>query len=164
MKPQCRTDNDNRTTGVIDTFPQKVLTETSLFSPQHIGKRFFRTAIGRRCFFLRIIEKRINSFLQHPFFVADDDIRSVKIQQLLEPSVTGNDFSIEIIEVGSREPTAFQLNHRPQIRRNHRNHIQNHPFGFIARIAEIFNDFDTLDQPFFSFRALLNHLSAQLHR
>ena len=35
-----RANYDNRTAGVVNTFTEKVLTETSLLTLKHIGKRF----------------------------------------------------------------------------------------------------------------------------
>ena len=40
MKLQFRSDHDYGTTGVINPFPQQVLTETTLFPFQHVTQRF----------------------------------------------------------------------------------------------------------------------------
>ena len=37
---QFRSDYDNGTSGIVDTFSEQVLTETTGFTLQHIGKRF----------------------------------------------------------------------------------------------------------------------------
>ena len=37
---QLRPDHDNRTSGIIHTFPKQILTETAGFTLQHVGQRF----------------------------------------------------------------------------------------------------------------------------
>ena len=44
---------------------------------------------------------------------------------------------------------AVQLHHGPQVWRNYRNHVQNHPLGFVTALAESFHHF----QPLHSARA-----------
>ena len=70
--------------------------------------------------------------MQHPFFIADNDIRRPQIQQVLETVVAIDDPPIQIIEVAGGETSAVQLHHRAQIRRNHRQRRHNHPFGTVA--------------------------------
>ena len=75
--------NDNGTAGVVNTFTQKVLTETALFAFQHIGKGFQR-AVARACYrttAAAVVDKGVNCFLQHAFFVAYDNIRRIKFKQ-----------------------------------------------------------------------------------
>ena len=43
---QRRTDDDDRTSGVVDTLAEQVLTETSLLTAKHLGERLQR-AVGR---------------------------------------------------------------------------------------------------------------------
>ena len=68
---QFRSHNNNRTCRIIDTFTKQILTETSLFSFQRIRQRFQRSiGFGFHCTCLaRVVKQRIDSFLQHTFFV-----------------------------------------------------------------------------------------------
>ena len=82
---QLRSYDDNGTSGIVYTFTQQVLTETSLFTFQHIGKRFQRT-VTRSCYrtaAAAVVDQGVYSLLEHTLLVADDDFRSVQLQQTL---------------------------------------------------------------------------------
>ena len=73
---------DNGTTGVVNTFTEQVLTETTLFTFKHVGQGF-QWAVTRTCnrtTATTIINQCINRFLKHAFFVAHDDIRSTQVE------------------------------------------------------------------------------------
>ena len=144
---QFRSDNDNGTSGVVDTFSQKVLTETSGFSFQHIGQRFQRT-VPRSCnrtAAASIVDQRIHGFLQHTLLVAHDNIRSAQFQQTLQTVVSVNDPAVQIVQVGGRKTAAVQLYHRAKIRRDHRNRIQDHPFRTVAGLTESLHNLQTFN-------------------
>src|SRR5256885_9129222 len=44
--------------------------------------------------------------------------------------------SIQIVEIARREITRFKQNKRPQVRRNHRDHVHHHPFRLVLGIAD----------------------------
>ena len=46
MQTQGRTYGDYRTTGVVNTLTQQVLTETTLLTLDHVGQGFQRTLVG----------------------------------------------------------------------------------------------------------------------
>ena len=73
---QLRADDDNGTAGVVDTLTQQVLTETTLFTLEHIGQGFEGTVGGSRdgTAAATVVDQRVYRFLQHTFLVADDDI------------------------------------------------------------------------------------------
>ena len=75
-----------------------------------------------------VVEERVHSFLEHALFVANDDFRSLKLEQVLQPVVPVDDTAIEIVQVGGGKAAAFQRNQRAQVGRNHRQHRQDHPF------------------------------------
>ena len=129
MELELRTDNDNGTAGVVDTFTEQILTETSLLTLQHVRQGFEWTVARARdrTATTAIIDQGIHSLLQHAFLVADDDVRCTEIQQTLQAVVTVDDTTIQIIEVGRRKTTTIKLYHRAQLRRNNRNNIQDHP-------------------------------------
>src|SRR5262249_33919307 len=59
--------------------------------------------------------------------------------------------------------SAVERNQRAQLRRNHRNHIEDHPFGFVARAAERVHDFESLRVlELLLLRSLFAHLLAKL--
>ena len=73
-------DDDNATTGVVHAFAEEVLTETTLLAAKKSGQRFeFAVARARNRFAAAtVIDKRVDGFLQHTLFVADDNVRSGK--------------------------------------------------------------------------------------
>ena len=61
-----------------------------------------------------------------------------------KPVVAVDDAAIEIVQIGSGEAAAVQRHQRAQLRRQHRKHIQNHPFGLVAALAERFEHLQAL--------------------
>src|SRR5712692_11302572 len=77
MKTQLRADHDNRAARVIDALAEQVLPETSRLALEHVGERLERT-LGRtrnRAAAAPVVEERVDGLLQHPLFVADNDVR-----------------------------------------------------------------------------------------
>ena len=148
MQFEFRTDGNNRTTGVVNTLTKQVLTETTLLTFEHIGQRFKRTFVrtGNGTGTATIIKQSINRFLQHAFFVADDNIRRMQFHQSLQTVVAVDNPAIQIVQVRSCKPAAVQRNQRTQFRRNNRQNIQNHPFRFGVGINECLNDLQSLNQ------------------
>ena len=142
---EFRTDDDNGTAGIVDTFPQKVLTETSLLTLEHIGKGFQGTVSGARhgTSATTVVNQRIDGFLEHTLFIPDDDFRRAELQKTFQTIVSIDDATIEIIQIARRKAAAVQLHHRAQIRRNDGDDRQNHPFGAIAGMNEGFDFFQT---------------------
>ena len=131
---QLRSNDDNGTSGVVNTLTKKVLTETSGFTFQHIGKGF-QGSVSRTCYraaAAAIVDQGINCFLKHTFLIADNDIRSTKLKKSLQTIVTINDSSVQVIQVRCCETSAIQLYHRTKIRRDYRNNVKDHPLRTVA--------------------------------
>ena len=142
-----RSYDDNGTSGIVNSFTKKVLTETSGFTFQHIGKRF-QGSVARSCYrtaSTSVIDQRIYSFLEHTLLIADDNIRSAKLQQSFQTVITVNNTSVQIIQVGSSKSSSVQLYHRTKIRRNNRDHGQDHPLRTVAGLSEGLNNLQTFD-------------------
>ena len=76
---KLRTDNDNRTTRIVNTLTEKVLSETALLTLKHIRKGSERSIAGT-CYGTAasaVVNKGINSLLKHSLFVSDDDVGSI---------------------------------------------------------------------------------------
>ena len=131
---QVRTDDDNRTARIVNTLAEQVLTETALLAAQHIGQRFQCAVAGarNRARTAAVVNQRIDRFLQHALFVANDDVRRAQLKQPFQTVVAVDDPAIQIVEVARRKPTAVELHHRAQFRRQHRQNGQNDPFGAVA--------------------------------
>src|SRR5881392_1236344 len=80
------TDDDDRTAGVIDALSEQVLAEASLLAFERIGERLERAVVRatKHAAAAAVIEQRIDSFLQHALFVADNDVGRVELDQLLQ--------------------------------------------------------------------------------
>ena len=85
IKLEFRADDDNRTAGIVDTLAEQVLTETALLALEHVGKGLERAVVGARdgSAAAAVIDQRVDRFLQHALFVADDDIRRRELNQAL---------------------------------------------------------------------------------
>ncbi|MNM57037.1 hypothetical protein D3C81_682240 [compost metagenome] len=101
MQTQVWTYGDYRTTRVVNTFTQQVLTETTLFTFDHIGQRFQRTFVGTGdgTTATAVIQQGIYRFLQHTLFVAHDDVRRSQIQQAFQTVVTVDHAAIQIVQI-----------------------------------------------------------------
>ena len=90
MQFEFRTDDNNGSAGIVNAFAEEILTESALFALEHVRKRFKRTIAraGDRATSAAIIDKGINSFLQHTFFIANDDIRSFEFEKAEEAIIT----------------------------------------------------------------------------
>src|SRR5438046_3007901 len=93
-----------------------------------------------------VVEQSITSFLQHPFFVANDVVRSLEQEQVFETVIAINNPTIKIIKVRSRKTPAFQWNKRTQIRRDDRQHIENHPLGTCVRVLKSLDELEAFRQ------------------
>ena len=75
---QLRSYDDYRTSGVVNSFTKKVLTETSGFTFQHIGKGF-QSSVSRTCYrtsAAAVVDQGIYRFLKHSLFISYDNIWS----------------------------------------------------------------------------------------
>src|SRR5215831_17074803 len=135
---QLGADDDYGTAGVVHALAEKVLAEATLLALERVAKGFqwavVRTA--QHAATAAIVKERINRFLQHALFVAHDDIGSVQLHELFQAVVPVDDAAIEIVEVGGGEPAAIQRHQWAQLRRKHGNHVENHPLGLVAALAE----------------------------
>ena len=75
------TNNDNRTAGIVDTLTKKVLSETSLLTLKHIGKRL-KSSVAGACYrssAAAVVNQCVNSFLEHSLFVSYDNFGCLKL-------------------------------------------------------------------------------------
>ena len=144
---QIRTDNDNGTAGIVNTFSEKVLTETALLAFQHVGQRFQCSGIGTgNCSSAAaVVDQGVHCFLEHAFLVANNDIRSIQLKESLQTVVSVDDSAVKIVQIGSRESAAIQLNHGTQFGRNDRKHVDDHPLGTVTGLTEGIHHFNTLE-------------------
>ena len=98
---QFRTHHDDRAARIIDALAEQVLAETALLALQHIGQRLQRTLVGTGddTAASAVVEQRIDRLLQHPLFVADDDIGRTQFDQALQTVVAVDHAAVEIVQI-----------------------------------------------------------------
>ena len=80
---QVRSNDDNASAGIVNALTKKVLSESTLFTFEHIRKGFERTVVGAGdgASAAAVVDQCIDRFLKHTLLVADDDIGSLKLKQ-----------------------------------------------------------------------------------
>ncbi len=161
------TNHDDRTAGVVHALAQQVLAEAALLALQRVGQRLQRTIVGatQHAATASVVEERIHGFLQHALFVAHNHFRRVQVHQLLQPVVAVDHATIQVVQIGRGEAAAIQWNQGTQLRRDHRDHVQDHPLRLVAALAEGLDHLQALGiLQTLLHRRLRAHLLAQLAR
>ena len=143
-----RTDDDDRTTRVVDSLAEQVLTETTLLALEHVGQRLER-AVARtrhRSTTTAIVEQRVDGLLKHALLVVDDDLRRTEVEQTLESVVAVDHTAVQVVEVGRRETATVELHHRTQVRRDDRDAVENHAGRLVLGLLEGRDDAQTLER------------------
>ena len=124
-------DHDDRTSGVIDPLTEKVLTETSAFTFEHVGKGLERpvSSSGDSATMTTVVKESIDSLLKHALLVADDDLGGLQLHEVAQSVVPVDDTTVKVVQVGGRKATPFQGNKRTKIWRNDRQYRHDHPLG-----------------------------------
>ena len=148
MQLQRRPDHDHRTSRVIDPFAEQVLPETALLALDHVRERLQRPLVGAGDGpgAAAVVEQRIDRFLQHALFVAYDDVWRRKVEQTPQAIVAVDDPAVKVVQIRGGEAAAVQGNERAQIRRQHRQHLEDHPLRLVAGIHERFHQLQALGE------------------
>ena len=164
VKLKLRAYYDYRSSGIVYPLAQQILSESSLFTFEHIRKRFKRSGSRTRngSASSSIIYKSINGFLKHSLFISYNDIGCTKFKKSVKPVISVYYTSVQIIQIGSCESSSVQLNHRSKIRRNNRNNFQYHPFRSIARQSESFNNLQSSYNPYLLLACSADKLVSQI--
>ena len=166
MQLEFRTDDDHRAAGVVDALAEQVLTEAALLAFQHVGERLQRTLVRARddAAAAAVVEQRVDRFLQHALFVADDDVRRTEFDQPLQAVVAVDDAAIEVVQIRRGKAAAVERNERTQFGRDHRHDLQDHPFRTVAGFEEQLDELQALDELLrLEFRGRRRNLFAQRH-
>ena len=126
--------HDHGTAGVVHPFAEQVLAEPALLALEQIGKGL-EGAVSVAAHgpgTPAVVEQRVHRLLQHPLLVAEYDVGRADLQQFLQPVVPIDDAPVQVVEIRSGEPAAFQGHERPQVGRDDRQHFHDHPFGPVA--------------------------------
>ena len=104
-----------------------------------------------------IVEQGVDRFLEHPFFVARNNFRRADLDQFFQTVVAVDDSAVQIIQVGSRKPSAVQRHHRAQVGRNDRYDQRQHPFQFDAGLDKALEQFYPFERFFLVHRFITLH-------
>ena len=98
-----RADDDDRTAGVVDALAEQVLAEAALLALEHVAEGLERALVrtGDGLAATTVVEERVDRFLEHAALVADDDLRSVELEQALQAVVAVDDAAVEVVEVAT---------------------------------------------------------------
>ena len=147
---QLRANNDDRTRRIIHTLTQQVLTETSLLTLQRVRERLQRTIVLslHRIRATRVVKERIHRLLQHTLLIAENNLRSLNINQTLQTIVTNDHTAIQVVEIRCSETATVKRYERTELRRNDRQNLQNHPFRLVelAACTEALDHLQTLQR------------------
>src|SRR6202042_2939111 len=104
-------------------------TEAALLALERVGERLERTVIrtAQHATAAAVVEERVDGLLQHALLIAHHPLRRMEIHELLEAVVAVDHATIEIVEIRGGEATAVQRNEWAQLRRNDRDHVEDHP-------------------------------------
>ena len=167
VQAQRGADDDHAAGGVVDALAQQVLAEPALLALDHVGQRLQRAVAAAQHGPLAavVVEQGVDRLLQHPLLVADDHFRGVQVDQLLQPVVAVDDPPVEVVQVAGGEIARIQQHQRPQVGRNHRNHVQHHPLRPVVAVADRLDDLQPVDQVLLLLlRVGLDQLRAQVLR
>ena len=87
-----------------------------------------------------VVEEGVHGLLEHPLLVAHDDVGRAQLDELLQAVVAVDDPAVEVVQVRGREAAAVQGDQGPQVGRDDRDHVQDHPLRLVAALAEGLED------------------------
>ena len=143
---QGRADHDHGTAGVVDSLTEQVLTETTLLTLEHVGQGLQRTVggTGDRATTTAVVEQGVDGFLEHALLVVEHDFRGAELDQSLQTVVTVDHTAVQVVEVGGGEAATVELDHRAQVRRDDRDHVEHHGLRLVAGGQEGVDDLEAL--------------------
>ena len=128
---EFRTHDDHGTARVVHALTEKVHTEAALLTLDEFRERLQRAGrTGAHCA-TTAIEQLVHCFLEHTLFVAENHVRSLDVNQLLQTVVAVDHATVEFVQVRGSETATIERNERTKIRRNHRKNVKNHPFRLV---------------------------------
>src|SRR5438093_667825 len=145
---ELRPDDDDRPARVVDALAKQVLAEPALLALQHVGQALepMVPGAGDRPAAAAVVDQRVARLLEHPLLVADDDLGRAELEEPLQAVVPVDHAAVEVVQVGGREATAVELDHRPQVGRDDRQDRQDHPVGPGAGATEGLDEAKPLDR------------------
>ena len=125
---ELRSDDDDRTTRVVDALAEQVLAEPTLLALEHVAQGLQRAVAGTGdgTTAAAVVEQCVDGLLQHPLLVVHDDLGSTEVEQATQTVVAVDHATVQVVQVGGREAATVELHHRAQLRRDHRDDVEHH--------------------------------------
>ena len=160
---ELRADDDDRTARVVHALAEQVLAEPALLSLEHVaqGLQGPVAGTGDGATAAAVVEQCVDGLLQHPLLVVDDDLGGTEVDQATEAVVAVDHAAVQVVQVGGREAATVQLHHRAQLRRDHRDDVQDHGCRAHAGHQERVDDLEALDRTDLALALALGDLQAQ---
>src|SRR5882762_6266277 len=139
VQPQLRAHHDHRPARIVHPLAEQVLTEPALLALEHVGQGLQGplAASADRLGAAAVVEQRVHGLLQHALLVPEDDLRRPVQDQLLQPVVAVDDAAVQVVQIARREAPAVERHQRPQVGRNDRHHVQDHPARVVAAFTRV---------------------------
>ncbi len=143
---QVRAHHDDRTPGVVNALTEQVLPEASLLALEHVGERLESpvAGAGNGPAATTVVEESVYRLLEHPLLVVHDHVGRTQVEQPPQAVVAVYDAPIQVVQVARGETSAVELDHRPEVRRQHRDGVHDHPRRVVAAGAEGAHDLQAL--------------------
>ncbi len=147
MQLQVRPGDDHGAARVVDALAEQVLAEPALLALEHVGQRLQRPVAwaGDRAAAAAVVEQRVDGLLEHALLVVDDDLGRAEVEQPLEAVVAVDHAPVEVVQVGGGETATVELHHRAELRWDHRDRLEDHPFRLVLGLDERRADLQALD-------------------
>ena len=135
-------DDDDRPARVVDALAEEVLAEPPLLAAQGLAQGLERPAVGAEvdAAALAVVEEGVDGLLEHPLLVADDELGGLELDELLQPVVAVDDPAVEVVEVGGGEAAAVEADEGPQVGRDDRDDVEDHPLRPVPGALEGLED------------------------
>ena len=112
-----------------------------------------------------IVKQCVHRLLKHALLVTDNDVRSFELKKVLQAVVPVNDTTVKVVKVRCGESSAFQWHQWTKVRRDHWEHVHNHPLWACLALGKSTSEFDTLGELLLSLLgASILHLFFKLNR
>src|SRR6266699_2019016 len=139
VQPQLRAHHDHRPARIVHALAEQVLAEPTLLALEHVGQRLQGplAAPADRLGAAAVVEQRVHRLLQHALFVPEDDLRRPVQDQLLQPVVAVDNAAVQVVQIARREPPAVERHQRPQVGRDDRDDVQDHPARVVPALTRV---------------------------
>ena len=139
--------HDNASAGVVHALAQQVLAEASLLTLQHIAEGLEGAVVcaGDGASAASVVDEGVHRLLQHTLLVADDNIGGLQLHEPLQAVVAVDDTAVQVVQIGRSKASAVQLHHGSDLRRDHGQHVNDHPLRLVAAETEGVHHLQPLD-------------------